>query len=59
MLDRSDYELVAKYDSADPEFDADELATVFEILNLEPTTFVRVRFSALQGPYFLDAARTK
>jgi hypothetical protein len=44
VLDRSDYELLAKYDSADPEFDADELATVFEILNLEPTTFVRVRF---------------
>jgi hypothetical protein len=35
MLDSSHYDLLAKYDSTQPEFDPDELATIFEILSLE------------------------
>src|SRR5919197_6418269 len=37
MFDYSHYDLLAKYESADPEFDPTELATIFEMLNLEPT----------------------
>jgi hypothetical protein len=39
MLDRSYYGLLAKYESTQPEFDPSELATIFEMLNLEPRTF--------------------
>jgi len=38
MLDNSHYDLLAKYDSTEPEFDPNELATIFEILNLKPVT---------------------
>ena len=40
MLDSSHYDLLAKYDSTEPEFDPNELATIFEILNLKPVAFV-------------------
>ena len=43
MLDRSHYDLLAKYDSTEPEFDPNELATIFEILNLKPVTFVEAK----------------
>ena len=43
MLDSSHYDLLAKYDSTEPEFDPDELATIFEILNLKPVTFVEAK----------------
>src|SRR5262249_60567530 len=36
MLDGSYYDLLAKYESTQPEFDPNELATIFEMLNLEP-----------------------
>jgi hypothetical protein len=39
MLESSHYDLLAKYDSTEPEFNANELATIFEILNLEPRIF--------------------
>jgi hypothetical protein len=39
MFDYSHYDLLAKYESTDPEFDPTELATIFEMLNLEPTDF--------------------
>jgi len=39
MLDGSYYDLLAKYESTQPEFDPNELATIFEMLNLEPRTF--------------------
>jgi hypothetical protein len=39
MLDDSHYDLLAKYESTEPEFDPNELATIFEILNLEPRIF--------------------
>jgi len=39
MLDDSHYDLLAKYESIEPEFDSHELATIFEILNLEPRSF--------------------
>jgi hypothetical protein len=39
MLDSSYYDLLTKYESAQPEFDPSELATIFEMLNLEPRTF--------------------
>jgi len=39
MLDGSYYDLLAKYESTQPEFDPSELATIFEMLNLEPRTF--------------------
>jgi hypothetical protein len=38
MLDGSYYDLLGKYESTQPEFDPNELATIFEILNLEPRT---------------------
>jgi hypothetical protein len=44
MLDRSDYELLEKYVSIEPKFDPDELATVFEILNLELPNFVEAEW---------------
>jgi hypothetical protein len=50
MLDRRDYKLLEKYDSTEPQFDPNELATVFEILNLEPLTFAEAKsweYSAL------------
>src|SRR5260370_356878 len=43
MLDSSHYDLLAKYDSTEPEFDPNELATIFEILNLKPVTFVEAK----------------
>ena len=43
MLDSSHYDLLAKYDSTEPEFDPNELATVFEILSLKPVTFVQAK----------------
>jgi hypothetical protein len=43
MLDDSHYDLLAKYESTEPEFDLNELATLFEILNLEPTTFTETK----------------
>jgi hypothetical protein len=44
MLDRSHYELLAKYDSAkDIDFDANELATVCSLLNLKLSTFAKSR----------------
>jgi hypothetical protein len=39
MLDDSYYDLLAKYESTEPDFDPNELATIFEILNLEPRSF--------------------
>jgi hypothetical protein len=39
MLDSSHYDLLAKYDSTELEFNPNELATIFEILNLEPRIF--------------------
>ena len=39
MLDDSYYDLLAKYESNEPDFDPNELATIFEILNLEPRSF--------------------
>jgi hypothetical protein len=39
MLDGSHYDLMAKYESTQLEFDPNELATIFEMLNLEPRTF--------------------
>jgi hypothetical protein len=41
MLDDSHHDLLAKYESIEPEFDPNELATIFEILNLEPRSFTR------------------
>jgi hypothetical protein len=43
MLDDSHYDLLAKYESTEPEFDLNELATIFEILNLEPRTFTETK----------------
>ena len=43
MLDSSHYDLLAKYDSTQPEFDPDELATIFEILSLEPSPFTETK----------------
>ena len=43
MLDSSHYDLLAKYDSTQPEFDPGELATLFEILSLEPRTFTEAK----------------
>ena len=43
MLDDSHYDLLAKYESTEPEFDLNELATIFEILNLKPTTFTETK----------------
>jgi hypothetical protein len=43
MLDSSHYELLAKYDSTQPEFDPNELSTIFEILSLEPSTFTETK----------------
>ena len=43
MLDSSHYELLAKYDSTQPEFNLNELSTIFEILNLEPSTFTETK----------------
>jgi hypothetical protein len=43
MLDSSHYDLLAKYESTDPKFDPSELATIFEILNLEPRTFTETK----------------
>jgi hypothetical protein len=39
MLDDSYHDLLAKYESNEPDFDPNELATIFEILNLEPSSF--------------------
>jgi len=39
MLDDSYHDLLAKYESTEPDFDPNELATIFEILNLEPRSF--------------------
>jgi hypothetical protein len=39
MLDDSHHDLLTKYESIEPEFDSHELATIFEILNLEPRSF--------------------
>lgn len=39
MLDDSYHDLLAKYESIEPDFDPNELATIFEILNLEPRSF--------------------
>jgi hypothetical protein len=39
MLDNSHYDLLAKYDSTEPQFDPNELATIFQILNLDPVAF--------------------
>jgi hypothetical protein len=39
MLDDSYHDLLAKYESNEPDFDPNELATIFEILNLEPRSF--------------------
>jgi hypothetical protein len=41
MLDSSHYDLLAKYDLTEPEFNPNELATIFEILNLEPRIFTK------------------
>ena len=41
MFDDSHYDLLTKYESIQPEFDSHELATIFEILNLEPRSFTR------------------
>jgi len=43
MLDSSHYDLLAKYDSTQPEFNPDELATIFEILSLEPSPFTETK----------------
>jgi hypothetical protein len=44
MLDPRHYELLAKYDSAEEfDFDADELATICTILNLNIKTFAEPR----------------
>ena len=43
MLDSNHYDLLAKYDSTQPEFDPDELATIFEILSLEPSPFTETK----------------
>jgi hypothetical protein len=43
LFDYSHYDLLAKYESADPEFDPTELATIFEMLNLEPTDFAEAK----------------
>jgi hypothetical protein len=43
MLDSSHYDLLAKYDSTQPEFDPDELATIFDILSLEPSPFTETK----------------
>jgi hypothetical protein len=43
MFDYNHYDLLAKYESTDPEFDPTELATIFEMLNLEPTDFADSR----------------
>ena len=46
MLERRDYELMAKYDASENvEFDAYELATVCGILNLHFTNFTESRLS--------------
>jgi hypothetical protein len=39
MLDNSYHDLLAKYESTEPDFDANELATIFQILNLAPRSF--------------------
>ena len=39
MLDDSHHNLLTKYESIEPEFNSHELATIFEMLNLEPRTF--------------------
>jgi hypothetical protein len=49
MLDHNDYELLEKYDSSEPKFDPNELATVFEILNLELPTFVEAKWREYNG----------
>ena len=41
MLDDSHYDLLAKYESTEPGFDSRDLATIFEILNLEPRIFTK------------------
>jgi hypothetical protein len=43
MLDDSHYDLLAKYESSEPRFDSHELATIFEILNLEPRIFTETQ----------------
>jgi hypothetical protein len=43
MLDNSHYDLLAKYESTEPEFDPNELAAIFEMLNLEPRTFTKTK----------------
>jgi hypothetical protein len=46
MLERQDYELMAKYDASENvDFDADELAAVCGVLNLHFTDFTESRFS--------------
>ena len=42
MLDDSYYGLLAKYESTERDFDPSELATIFEILNLEPRSFTEL-----------------
>jgi hypothetical protein len=44
MLDRSHDQLLAKYDSTDGlDFNGDELAAIYRILNLDGTTFAATR----------------
>ena len=43
MRDSGHYDLLAKYDSTEPEFDPNELATIFEILNLKPLNSVEAK----------------
>jgi len=43
MRDSGHYDLLAKYDSTEPEFDPNELATIFEILNPKPLNFVEAK----------------
>jgi hypothetical protein len=45
MLERGHYELLAKYDSTEKiDFDADELAIICSLLNLNFSTFSKSRF---------------
>ena len=41
LLDDSYHDLLAKYESTEPDFDSQALAAIFEILNLEPRSFTR------------------
>ena len=46
MLDRSHYELLAKYESSDEfEFDADELMLICSVLNLDISEFTATRLT--------------